>query len=179
MQFIEAITFYHQWQREKKYDTGTGEEYIETTLEDIAAANALMKEVLLRKSDELTGACRYYFERLKKWLKEESKTAFTNHQARTALRENHSNQKRYMIQLQQAGLVSKSKGDQKKGFYYQVVNLEEFERLKSGITGALDTIFSRIGQADQSSQEVQNTNEPLQPKRRGRKPKQSIPSEQV
>jgi len=35
LQFIEAITFYCQWQREKLYDERTGEEYIETTLEDI------------------------------------------------------------------------------------------------------------------------------------------------
>ncbi|MBU2019067.1 MAG: hypothetical protein KJ941_05425 [Bacteroidetes bacterium] len=179
LQFIEAITFYHQAQREKKYDKATGEEYIETTLEDIAAANKLMKEVLLRKSDELTGACRYYFERLKTWLKEESKTAFTNHQARTALRENHSNQKRYMLQLQQAGLVAKAKGDQKKGFYYQVVNLQEFEALKSGITGALDAVFGKIDPVVQSSPAVQNPSEPLEPKRRGRKPKQFIPSQEV
>ena len=46
-----------------------------------------MKAILLRKADELSGACRNYFEKLKTWLKEESKTAFTNKQARQALRE--------------------------------------------------------------------------------------------
>lgn len=30
--FVEAVTFYHQHQREKQYDKDTGEEYIETTL---------------------------------------------------------------------------------------------------------------------------------------------------
>ena len=38
LQFIEAITFYYQYQREKKYDKETGEEFIETTLEDIENA---------------------------------------------------------------------------------------------------------------------------------------------
>lgn len=56
--FVEVVTFYHQYQREKKHDPDTGEEYIETTLEDIAEANKLMKEILLRKSDELNGATR-------------------------------------------------------------------------------------------------------------------------
>ena len=66
--FIEAITFNHQCQRAERVDEDTGELYIETTLEDIAAANELMKDILLRKSDELTGACRNYFERLKAYL---------------------------------------------------------------------------------------------------------------
>ena len=41
--FIEVITFYKQYQREQKCDEATGEIYIETTLEDIAEANELMK----------------------------------------------------------------------------------------------------------------------------------------
>jgi hypothetical protein len=64
LQFIEAITFYKQAQRERKYDEQTGEEYIETTIEDIEEANQLIKEVLLRKSDILNGACRNFFEML-------------------------------------------------------------------------------------------------------------------
>ena len=56
LQFIEAITFYKQHQRKKQYNEDTGEEYIETTTEDIQEANELIKEVLLRKSDLLNGA---------------------------------------------------------------------------------------------------------------------------
>jgi hypothetical protein len=37
--FIEALTFYHQFQRTERVDEDTGEVFIETTLEDIAAAN--------------------------------------------------------------------------------------------------------------------------------------------
>lgn len=36
--FIETITYYHQYQRELKTDTDTGEQYIESTTEDIEAA---------------------------------------------------------------------------------------------------------------------------------------------
>ena len=66
--FIEAITFYHQYQREVKTDPDTGERYIETSLSDIAGANVLLKDVLLAKSDELTKACRNFFELLKSVL---------------------------------------------------------------------------------------------------------------
>ena len=68
LQFIEVITFYHQGQRPILFDEETGEAYIETTLEDIAQANGLLKPILLRKSDNLTGACRNHFERLKNHL---------------------------------------------------------------------------------------------------------------
>lgn len=71
LQFIEAVTFYKQYQRERKYDETTGEEYIETAIEDIREANALLQEVLLRKSDMITGACRNYLESLKTYLKKE------------------------------------------------------------------------------------------------------------
>jgi predicted transcriptional regulator len=161
LQFIEAVTFYSQFQRAKKADEESGDIYIETTLEDIAVSNELLKEILLRKSDELSGACRYYFEGLKKWLKIEEKLAFTNAQARKALRENHSNQKRYMSQLQQLGMIRKAKGDQKKGFYYEVVSLEEYEKLKEGVSGALDQMLENLKQAVQSSKAVQSPNEPL------------------
>lgn len=163
LQFIEAITFYHQYQREQKVNEATGEVFIETTIEDIQSANTLLKEILLRKSDELTGACRNYIERLKKWLQDESKTAFTNAQARTALRENHSNQKRYMLQLQEAGLIRKTKGDKKKGFYYEVVSMEDYQKLQDQITSVLDEVLQKLPQVVGSSQEVQHGSEPLKP----------------
>ncbi|QMU63527.1 MAG: hypothetical protein GKR88_19300 [Flavobacteriaceae bacterium] len=65
LRFISAITFYKQYQREHKVNKETGEEYIETEIEDIKEANELIIEVLLRKSDTLTGACRNHLENLK------------------------------------------------------------------------------------------------------------------
>ncbi|MGK0449097.1 MAG: hypothetical protein ACJA2M_002900 [Polaribacter sp.] len=43
LQFIEAITFYCGYQREKQYDIHTEKEYIETSIEDIRQANRLIK----------------------------------------------------------------------------------------------------------------------------------------
>jgi len=78
LQFIEAITFYYQYQREKQYNKETGEEYIEVSIEDITNANDLLKGILLRKSDELTGNCRNYLELLKTYLKSKKKKQFTD-----------------------------------------------------------------------------------------------------
>ncbi|KAB1065890.1 hypothetical protein, partial [Salibacter halophilus] len=99
LQFIEAVTFYHQHQREQKADEETGEIYIETTLEDVEATNQLLKEILLRKSDELNGACRNYLEQIKSYLEVENKKTFTNREIRKKLRINDSNQKRWTISL--------------------------------------------------------------------------------
>ncbi len=143
LQFIEAITFYCQWQRQKKYDEHTGEEYIETTIKDIQEANELIKEVLLRKSDVLNGACRNFFEMLKAYLKANTQTTFTNKEIRHVLRINPSNQKRYMIQLQEAGLIQKAKGNKRTGYLYEVVNYEDYQSTTNQIETVLnDTIQS-------------------------------------
>ncbi len=141
LQFIEAITFYKQAQRTKKYDEQSGEEYIETTIEDIQEANQLIKEVLLRKSDVLNGACRNFFEMIKGYLKANTQTTFTNKEIRHVLRINPSNQKRYMIQLQEAGLIQKTKGNKRNGYLYEVANYEDYSDTNKQIETLLtDTV---------------------------------------
>lgn len=142
LQFIEAITFYCQYQRPKKYDEATGEEYIEATIEDIKEANKLITEVLLRKSDILNGACRQFFELLKAYLKANGERTFTNAEIRRALRIHPSNQKRHMLQLAQAGLVRKTKGDKRNGYLYEVVSYDEYQAINKRIEKILnDTII--------------------------------------
>ena len=142
--FIEAVTFYHQYQREKQHDKETGEEFIETTIEDIEEANKLMKEVLIRKSDPLNAACRKYLEWLKTWLKISKKTSFTNQEVRQNIRINPSSQKRYMVQLQDYDYVQKIQGEKGKTHHYEITNLEEYEQLKDGISGVLDDILKKL-----------------------------------
>ena len=149
--FIEAVTFYHQYQREKCHDPDTGEEFIETTLEDIKAANGLMKEVLIRKSDPLNAPCRKYLEWLKTWCKAEGKSSFTNKGIRQSLRINPSNQKRYMVELQAYDYVQKVQGEKGKTHHYEITDLEEYEKLKSGIGSILDEILRKIEKSSSQS----------------------------
>jgi hypothetical protein len=184
--FIEAITFYHQYQRTQSVDLTTGEAYIETTLTDIEEANQLIKEILLRKSDELNTACRRYFEYVKAYLRSENASTFTTKQIRQALRANHSNQKRYMLQLLQNNYIKKSTGTKAKGYHYEIVSYEEYETLKNSISGVLDDILQQLKQDNKkinapgvlaqknlieqkevnSSQVVQLQNEPLKASKR-------------
>ena len=165
LQFIEAITFYYQLQREKKHDTETGEEYIEVSIEDIENANQLLKEVLLRKSDELTGSCRNYLENLKTYLKAKKKKGFTNREIRQALRVNPSNQKRYNLQLQIGYYIKKVQGKKATGYHYEVVSTTEYNQLQTDINSVLDTTLENLKKRFSSSKVVQSTNEPRKQKK--------------
>jgi hypothetical protein len=160
MAFIEAVTFYKQYQREHKVDAATGEVYIETTLEDIAEANELMKDILLKKSDELGYATRKYFEQLKGYLQQHDHKVFVNSSIRKVFREHPSKQKRFMIELQQYGFIRKVDGDKKKGFVYEVVSNEEYSRLQYTINTALDEVLLRL-QDGSGSVVVQQHSKPL------------------
>ena len=158
--FIEAITFYKQYQREHKLDKESGEIFIETNLEDIAEANELMKNILLKKSDELGYATRKYFEQLKNYLQENNQKTFINSSIRKIFREHPSKQKRFMIELQQYGFIKKTDGDKKKGFVYEVVSTEEYSRLQESINTALDDVLKKL-QGVSSSAVVQPQSKPL------------------
>jgi hypothetical protein len=142
--FIELVTFYHQYQREKKYDQDTGEEYIETTIEDIAEANKLLKDILLRKSDELNGAIRSYFERLKAYLQENKQTDYTNREIRQHLRIKGTTLRRYHNELLGCGMIRVKAGKKNVGYQYEVVSYEEYQKLHERINGMLDEILNNL-----------------------------------
>ena len=142
--FIELITFYHQYQREKQYDLHTGEEYIETTLEDIVEANKLMKEILLRKSDELNGATRGYFEKLKDYLKQTGRQDYTNKEIRQHLRIKGTTLRRYHAELVSCGLIAIKEGKKHSGYRYEVASFQEYQSLHDQITNLLDDIVCQL-----------------------------------
>ncbi len=130
LRLIEIITLYHQQQREVKTDSA-GLRYIETNLTDIACANWLVKESLLRKSDELSGELREFFERLKVSTKKEQ--SFYAKQIREKFRMNPMRVNRYLRILEHMGYINQTGGNRKNGFEYQVKAWEEYESLQAGI----------------------------------------------
>jgi DNA primase len=143
--FIEGITFCNQFQRKVYTDEQTGEQYINTTIEDIKLANTLMKEVLLAKSDELTKACRSFFEILKTHLSRQHKSSFYRSEVRGWMRINPNNLKYYLGQLQQYGYLKVVGGNKyKQGYEYEVSDLQEYERLSGTLLTALDEALLRI-----------------------------------
>lgn len=164
--FIEAITFYHHYQREQRVDEDTGEMYIETSVTDIAAANELMKEILLRKSDDLTGACRNYLEQVSQYLAVNELDGFTNLLISKALRMPVSTVKRHNLALLTAGYLIRVNQEKTRSFHYTLTSEEDYHAMKSSISATLDRILQTI-----SSPMAQTPSEPLKSKpARKRKP---------
>ncbi len=145
LQFIECITFYHQYQRPIKTDPITKQQYIQTTLEDIAYANRLLRDVLLAKADELSGACRRFLEKLKKHLNKQRKSTFFAKYVRNELRMNPNTLKYYLQQLTRYGRITMVGGNRfKTGYEYQIVDEKEYETMKNTMQNALDQVFENI-----------------------------------
>jgi len=144
LQFIEIITFYKQQQREKKYDEVTGEEYIETTIKDIEEANELIIEILLRKSDTLTGACRNHLEHLKMYLAKNKQTTFTNAEIRKNLRVKESTLRNYNNQLLSEAYIKRIKKSKTKSYCFEIVDIDEYTNLKEQINSVLHKAIDKI-----------------------------------
>ena len=167
--FIETLTFYHQYQRQHKKDKNTGETYIETTIEDIENANKLLKEVLLNKSDELTKACRTFFENIKKHLQNTNTINFYTKDLRQHFRMHPSKIKRYLLELQRYNYIKIIGGNRyKQGYEYQITEQDQYNNLQKGVENALDQALKTIKEKKQwfsSSPVVQTQNRPLNDKK--------------
>jgi hypothetical protein len=166
--FIETITFYHQYQREVKTDTDTGEQYIESTIADIEAAFTLLDTTLLKKSDELNNACRMFFEDLKTWLKGNDTDTFYSKEVRPAFRISPSSLGRYLYELERMGYIKIARGSRYKGFEYKVQRWDDLENLTSDAHSLMENILAdirkdtagdlQVTQAPDGLHKVQKTN---------------------
>ena len=160
LQFIEVITFYKQYQKEHKIDKESGEEYIETTIEDIEEANELIKEVLLRKSDSLTGACRNHLEKIKIHLQLTNQLQFTNTEIRRKFRVKESTLRNYNSQLLMEGYIKKISNKKDKSYGYEITNQKEYTDLQQVITKSLErcleavAIFKSAAKVDKKQQKI-------------------------
>jgi len=142
--FTETITYYHQYQRELKTDEDTGEQYIETTIEDIQAAFTLLETTLLKKSDELNDACRDFFEKLKTYLKEKDTDTFFSKEVRAAFRLTPSSIGRYLYELERMGYIKIAKGSRYKGFEYKIQSWNDLENLANDAQSMVKSILENI-----------------------------------
>lgn len=170
LQFIEAITFYKQYQRrwinsetgEVIYDPSTAKTppnadldltqlFIETTIEDIEEANDLLKNILIRKSDELTGGLRSYLESVKHYLYKIQASYFTNTMIKQSLNVANSTIKRYNNLLLEQGYIKRNEKleqeEKKKGYkthVYEITSIEDYSALQSNVMNALNTCIYTI-----------------------------------
>lgn len=143
---IEAIAFYKQYQREKKADEN-GELFIEVTIEDIEEANELLKDVLLRKSDELSGSCRDYLQHINEYLQGNQQSKFTNREIRKHLKLEPTKQKRFTKTLLESYYIKRVQGTRAKGYEYEITSPDEYKQLQNKITSVLAENVEKIKQS--------------------------------
>ncbi len=142
--FTETVTYYHQYQRQLKTDESTGEQYIESTPEDVETAFMLLETTLLKKSDELSDACHGFFEKLKAYLREQDTDSFHSRDVRSSLRINPSNLKRYLNELDRMGHIRIVKGNRYKGFEYKVQQWQDMEDLEGNTRSLIEGVLAEI-----------------------------------
>ena len=149
MTLIKAIAFWNQKQRKVK-NLPDGTPYIEATIEDVEWTNYLSKEVLLRKSDELSGALRSFFETIKNLVKDTEQKCFYVKPIREKLRMNPMQISRYLRELDARGYIQRTGGNRKNGYEYEVMVWDDYERLRSGIS-ALDEVLGKLKKKNNTS----------------------------
>ena len=140
---IKSITFLHQYQRKHQQNKTTGETFIQTTLEDIALANTLSKQSLLRKSDELSGEVRDFFESLKREVKQSDQTSFVSKQLRVEFRMHPMKFNRRINELKNRGYIKQTGGNRKTSYEYEITVWDDYKVLQKGLD-IMDEILDKL-----------------------------------
>jgi len=140
---IEAITFLHQYQRLVKQDNNH-QSFIEVSLDDIQTANHLLKDVFIRKSDDVSASARTTLEKIKNFLIANNQTSFYTKDLKQALKFNPNNLKRHLKELEQLGYVKVTAGSRYLGFEYKIVSHEEFKQLQNDVNQSLNKQLDKL-----------------------------------
>ena len=145
LNFIETITFFNQFQREKLVNENTAEVFIKTHPDDIELAFKLLKNSLFRRADELNTTARGFYNWLKNYLTEAKTNQFTALDIRRAKRINPRTLNRYLQELTLFNYIQITGGNKyREGYQYKITNLDEDNSLNSSIENALKTTIDKI-----------------------------------
>lgn len=174
LSFIEAVTFYCQYQREQKADEQTGEIYTETHPQDIEWAFKLLKDVLFRKGDELSGAIREFYQWLKTWQQQKKLKQFYANDIRKDSSINPRTLNRHLQELTDYGLLQIVGGNKHRtGYAYKIIAGKCFEQIQSSIEAQIKQVLSTIWKSCHERQ----TAEEQQPKITRKKISKSVSQE--
>ena len=157
LSFIEAITFYHQYQREQKKShplggdlEGAGEMYIESTPQDVENGFKYLQDVLFRKSDELNGAVRNFYEKLKiivdkiEVTEENPTKKFKVSDIKKHLKLTPRSIQIYFKTLQEYQYLQIVGGKQRTGYEYELLNAVTETELQKEIATHINIVLERV-----------------------------------
>ncbi len=151
LNFIEIITYFHQYQREKIVDKKTGEIQIQTAIEDIELAFKLLKNNLFRRADELSTSARGFYNWLANYLTEAKTNQFTALDVRKAKSIHPRTLNNYLNELKLFNYISVIGGNKhREGFIYKLTQLGDQKdvqnRIEKDLQSTLEKIKSSISQ---------------------------------
>ncbi len=163
LNFIDIITFFFQYQREKTVDKNTGEILIKTHPDDIELAFSLLKNCLFRRADELSTSARGFYTWLQKFLTEAKTNQFTALDIRKEKRLHPRTLNRYLQELVLFNYIHITGGNKfREGYIYKLTHLKELTELQTKIETDLKNTLEKIKAeyAKQNDKEQKENNEP-------------------
>jgi DNA primase catalytic core len=141
---VKSLTLWNQRNRKKSQDE-EGNLCLLSEADDVRWANRLCRESLLRKSDELNGKTRNFFESLKESQTTDGKQIplFRAVEIRSRFRLHPMQLKRYLDELENRGLIRCKSRSRKTGNEYEILVWNDYETLLSGLD-ILDIILKKI-----------------------------------
>lgn len=124
---IKQVTFLNQYQREQ-----TADGKLITTIEDIEQATEILFESIVLKVDELDGSLRQFFERLKKFVKNESEE-FILREIRQNLNISKTQIFRNIQTLLELEYIKQVGGFSNKGIRYKISYWDNYQKLRAEI----------------------------------------------
>ena len=138
--FVRQIVLLHQHQR-KTDKRGR----LLAEVSDLRAACDLLFDAIVLRVDELDGALRYFFERLKDYVTARSRDyEFTRKEVRQALRISKTQQHTYLTQLLELEYIRQVGGYANRGLTYRIDHWDDAAalraRLKAELSAQLDQL---------------------------------------
>lgn len=162
LNFIEAITFFFQYQRERLTDTDTGEIFIRTHPQDIEMAFALLKNTLFRRADELSTSVRGFYKWLTEYLQQAKTTQFTALDIRKTKPIHPRTLNRYLQELKLFSYIQVAGGNKhREGFIYKLTDFGNQKEVQGRIEQEMQATLKDVWNAYRKEQ-----NPPTEPEQK-------------
>lgn len=143
---IKQVTFLNQYQREVKNG------FLITEIEDTEQATEVLFESIVLKVDELDGSLRQFYERLKKYVKNENQE-FILREIRQEFNISKTQMFRYIQALTELDYIKQNGGFANKGIKYKISYWDNHQKLRSEIKEFLNNQIRQLKNANGTPQE--------------------------
>lgn len=135
---IKQVTFLNQYQRKLTKDN-----QLITEIEDIEQATEVLFESIVLKVDELDGSLRQFFERLKKFVKND-KEEFLQREIRQEFNLSKTQLQRYINTLLELEYIKQTGGYANKGIKYRISFWDNHQKLRAEIKDFLQNQINEL-----------------------------------